>query len=219
MIVVDNITKHFRSGRGVAAALSGVSFSIDTGKTLTIVGKSGSGKTTLLNCVCGLEKPDSGDVRCFGISINSLSIQAASRFRRHYTGFVFQSGNLLSYLNVYENISLPLDLNRMKEKEKAKRVWDLLNRIGLTNAAAAMPNELSGGELQRVAFARAIAHFPKMLLADEPTASLDSETGINLVRLMTDLCRNHGCILIISTHDAEIIRLSDNTIRLQDGKL
>jgi ABC-type lipoprotein export system ATPase subunit len=218
MIVVENISKNFRSGKGRAAALSHVSFSIDAGKTLTVLGKSGSGKTTLLNCVGGLEKPDSGHIRCFGVSINTLSAKAASRFQRKYVGFVFQSGNLLSYLNVTENLSFPLVLNGINGKEKEKRISELLDRIGLAHAAGAMPDELSGGELQRVAFARAIAHFPKMLLADEPTASLDSETGLNLVNLMMALSSNHGCILIVSTHDREIIRLSDNKLFLMDGK-
>lgn len=218
MIVVENISKSFRSGRGMAAALSNVSFSIDEGKALTIVGKSGSGKTTLLNCIGGLEKPDSGNIRCLGVSMSGLSTKAASRFQRKYVGFVFQSGNLLSYLNVAENLSFPLVLNGIRGKEKEMRISELLDQVGLFNAAAAMPNELSGGELQRIAFARAIAHFPKILLADEPTASLDSETGLNLVAMMMELSGTHGCILVVSTHDAEIIKLSENILHLVDGK-
>jgi ABC-type lipoprotein export system ATPase subunit len=219
VIEAENISKRFQSGRGMVEALSHVSFSVEKERSLTIVGKSGSGKTTLLNCVGGLEKPDSGDIRCNGVSINRLSASEASRFRRRNVGFVFQSGNLLSYLNVLENVALPLALNGWKEKEKEKRARELLDRVGLADAAAAMPNELSGGETQRTAFARAIAHFPKILLADEPTANLDSETGMRLIRLMTELSRHNGCVLIVSTHDREIIRLSDNTLQLQDGKI
>ena len=190
----------------------------DAGRTLTVVGKSGSGKTTLLNCAGGLEQPDKGIVTCFGANINSLSGRDLCLFQRKNMGFMFQFGNLLNYLTVIENISFPLALNGIEGVERKRRVMELLERIELADAGPAMPSELSGGEVQRVSFARAVAHFPKILLADEPTASLDSSTGLNLVKLMFETGKEQGCTIIISTHDREIIKLSDHILYLQDGK-
>lgn len=217
MIQATNISKRYKSGRGEVNALADVSFSIDAGLTLAVVGKSGSGKTTLLNCVGGLEIPDTGSINCFGIDIHTLGRRDISLFQRKNMGFVFQAGNLLSYLTVFENIAFPLFLNKVPAKERIRRVTELLERIGLVQAGAAAPHELSGGEMQRVAFARSIAHSPKLLLADEPTASLDSETAEDLVRLMTDIGRNQGCTILLSTHDPEIVKLGDETLNLHDG--
>jgi ABC-type lipoprotein export system ATPase subunit len=219
MIQVTGISKRYQSGRGMVNALSEVSFSIGAGRTLAVVGKSGSGKTTLLNCVGGLETPDTGTVNCFGADIHAMGRRARSMFQRRNVGFVFQTGNLLSYLTVFENIAFPLFLNRIPAGDKSRRVTELLERIGLGSAAAAAPSELSGGELQRVAFARAIAHAPRLLLADEPTASLDSESARELVRLMTDIGHDQGCTIILSTHDPEIVRLGDETVNLRDGRV
>jgi putative ABC transport system ATP-binding protein len=216
VIQTHNISKSYRSGRGNVQALSDVSISVPRGATLAVLGKSGSGKTTLLNCIGGLERPESGSVNCFGVDIHTLSIKELSYFQRRNMGFVFQFGNLLSYLNVFENISFPLVLNNM---EKEKRVAELLEKIGLPEVISAMPYELSGGETQRIAFARAIAHSPKMLLADEPTANLDTETGENLVKYMFSMCKEEGCAIIISTHDQSLIKLSDSTLTILDGKV
>ena len=183
----------------------------------TVVGKSGSGKSTLLNCIAGIESPDKGRVVCFGQDITALSSKALSEFQRRWAGFVFQHGNLLSYLSVFENIAFPLALNGMTAPRRAARVKTLLERIGLSGAEKAMPHELSGGEIQRVAAARALAHSPRMVLADEPTANLDTETGKQLVNLMFEIGREQGCTLIIATHDAEISALADKTIYLRDG--
>jgi len=219
VIVGQGISKEFLSGRGRVQALLDVSFSIETGRTLAVVGKSGSGKTTLLNCVGGLERPERGKVSCFGVDIHSLSGKALCLFQRRNAGFIFQYGNLLSYLTVCENIGFPLTLNGIRGKRKEKRTQELLERIGLHDAGAALPHELSGGEAQRVSVARAIAHSPKMLLADEPTASLDSTTGLNLIELMFDMGKEQGCTTIVSTHDPEIIDLADVNIQLRDGKI
>jgi putative ABC transport system ATP-binding protein len=220
-IVIEGkgISKEFRSGRGRVQALADVSFSIETGKAVAVVGKSGSGKTTLLNCVGGLERPERGKVSCFGVDIHSLSGKALCLFQRRNAGFVFQYGNLLSYLTVFENIAFPLTLNGISGKGKEKRVQELLERIGLPDAGAALPHELSGGEVQRVSIARAIAHSPKMLLADEPTSSLDSATGWNLIELMFDMGKEQGCTMVVSTHDPDIIDLADASIHLRDGRI
>ncbi len=216
MIQVHSISKTYRSGRSAIQVLSDVSLSVPGSTALAVMGKSGSGKTTLLNCIGGLEKPDKGSVNCFGVDIHRLSPRALSFFQRRNMGFVFQFGNLIPYLTVSENISFPLVLNDM---EKEKRVAELLEKIGLRKLVSAMPHELSGGETQRIAFARAIAHSPKMLLADEPTANLDTETGELLVKTMFEMCRQEGCTIILSTHDRNLIRLSDKTLTLLDGKM
>jgi ABC-type lipoprotein export system ATPase subunit len=218
MIHVDAATKVFRSGRGQVRALDAVSFSIEAGRFTAVIGKSGSGKSTLLNCIGGLEPPDQGSISCFGTVIYSLSARELSRFQRREVGFVFQQGNLLSYLTVAENIGLPLALNGVNGSRRSKRIDALLQRIGLASAAKALPRELSSGESQRVALARAIAHHPKILLADEPTANLDSATGEQAVQLMRDLGQDHHCTIIMATHDNDITATADRVIRLKDGR-
>jgi putative ABC transport system ATP-binding protein len=158
-------------------------------------------------------------VLCFGTDIHALSSGDLSRFLRRRIGFVFQHGNLLSYLNVSENIGFPLALNGVNGTAKQRRVEELLERIGLPRAAGAQPFELSGGELQRVSIARAMAHRPELLLADEPTASLDSATGHDLVELLFGLGKSDGCTVIVSTHDMEILKLADRSVRMRDGRI
>lgn len=215
MIEVKNISKIYPSGRGVVKALSNISFTAPKGSTFAIAGKSGSGKTTLLNCLGGLETPDTGSVNCFGIDIHKLFKKQLTLFQRENLGFVFQFGNLLSFLTIAENIAFPLILNK---KEVKRRTAELLEKVGLKDMASAMPFELSGGEMQRVAFARAIAHFPKMLIADEPTANLDTETGNKLVKLMFSQAKEENCTIILSTHDKSLIELADKVVHLLDGK-
>ncbi len=219
MIQLKAVTKTFQSGRGKVTALSDVSLSIETSAFASVIGKSGSGKSTLLNCLGGLEAPDKGDVNCFGTQIYSLTARELSLFQRQHLGFVFQRGNLLSYLTVAENIGFPLTLNRVSGKARSKRINDLLDQIGLTSAAKALPHELSSGETQRVAVARAIAHHPKMLLADEPTANLDTATGLIVVQLMRELGRQNNCTIIIATHDMDIAETTDPVFRLNDGRI
>jgi putative ABC transport system ATP-binding protein len=217
MIQLNSITKEFRSGRGYVQAIRDVSFVIKTGDAVAITGKSGSGKTTLLTCIGGLERPEEGNVISFDSDIYALSARDLSLFQRRHIGFVFQHGNLLSYLTVYDNIAFPLILNGIKRAMIMKRVSELLEKIGLPDAGAAMPNELSGGEIQRVSVARAIAHLPRTLLADEPTASLDTATGRSLVKLMFDMGRENGCTMILSTHDPDVSVMADGIIEIRDG--
>ena len=218
MIRLAKVAKVYRSGRGLVEALRGVSIHIRKGTAVALAGNSGSGKTTLLNCIGGLERPTNGTVTCCGCDIHALSSKALSSFQRQNVGFVFQHGNLLSYLTVFENIAFPLVLNGIDGKKKIQRVATLLEKIGLADAAAALPRELSGGEIQRVAAARAMAHCPKILLADEPTASLDTATGKNLVQLIFDIGEEQGCTLVIATHDPEIFHLTEITVHLRDGR-
>jgi len=218
MIIVEHLSKTFNSGRGRVQAVSDISFTAGPGAT-AIVGKSGSGKSTLLNCIGGLLRPDSGTVTCFGLPIHLLSRKKTALFQRQKLGFIFQYGNLLSYYTVFDNIAFPLILNGIDKKKREKQVKYLLERIGMTGLEKALPNELSGGEAQRVAAARAIAHSPQMLLADEPTASLDSETGENLMGLLFELARERNCTLLLSTHDPELLHLCDQSFQMRDGRL
>jgi ABC-type lipoprotein export system ATPase subunit len=219
VIRVQEISKEYRSGRGKVRALIDVSFTIEKNNTVAVFGKSGSGKTTLLNCLGGLEQPERGKITCFGVEIHSLSEKALCLFQRRNMGFVFQHGNLLSYLTVYENIAFPLSLNNFDKKTISKRVHELLEKVGLAETGPALPYELSGGEVQRVSVARAMAHSPQILLADEPTASLDTDTGRDLVQLMFKMGREHGCTMIIATHDQKIINLADAFLPLRDGRI
>ncbi|MDH3760214.1 MAG: ABC transporter ATP-binding protein [Gammaproteobacteria bacterium] len=219
MIRVQGLGKAYRSGRRQVEALRGVECSVEQGTALAVVGKSGSGKTTLLNCIGGLERPDSGSVHCLGINIHELSRRALSMFQREHLGFVFQFGNLLSYLTVFENIEFPLALNGISRRERDLRVGALLESVDLIDSARALPGELSGGEVQRISFARAVAHRPQILLADEPTASLDSQTAHDLVRLMLDVVREERATLIVTTHDPVVIELADSIMHLRDGKI
>jgi putative ABC transport system ATP-binding protein len=217
MIEVARVSKAYRSGRGRVAALRELSFTVASAGNLVIMGKSGSGKTTLLHCIGGIERPDAGSITCFGASLHALSARALGDFQRHHLGIVFQHGNLISYLNVYDNIAFPLTLNNAAPKAKTLRVRELLDQIGLADAGKALPSELSGGEIQRVSFARAMAHKPKMLLADEPTASLDSETGKALTRLMFTVAAEQKCTMLIATHDPEIAASAAAILHLRDG--
>jgi putative ABC transport system ATP-binding protein len=219
MITLTGVTKAFRSGRGRVDALVDVSMDVPAGGFAAVMGKSGSGKSTLLNCIGGLELPDQGDIRCFDTPINRLAPSPLSMFQRRHLGFVFQRGNLLSYLTVAENIGLPLTLNGVARAAYTRRIQTLLEDIGLTKAAKALPHELSGGETQRVSVARAVAHRPRLLLADEPTANLDTDSGRRVVDLMRRLGVEDGCTIIMATHDQDIISGLDQIIHLKDGKL
>ena len=219
MIALTDISKSFRSGRGRIDALTDVSMDVPTGDFAAIMGKSGSGKSTLLNCIGGLEKPDRGAIRCFETVVNRLAARPLSLFQRRHLGFVFQRGNLLAYLTVAENIGLPLTLNKVTGAERTCRIEALLEGIGLSEAARALPHELSGGETQRVSVARALAHRPRLLLADEPTANLDTDSGRQVVALMRRLSTESGSTIIMATHDRDILNDVDRIIHLKDGTL
>jgi ABC-type lipoprotein export system ATPase subunit len=218
VIQVSDISRFYRSGRGRVVALQDISFTVEMGQNFVLAGRSGSGKTTLLNCLGGLEKPDHGTILCAGSDINKLARRELSLFQRRHVGFMFQTGNLLSYLSVRENLAFPLEMNRISGAAREKRIDWLLESIGMPGIDAALPRELSGGEMQRVAFARAIAHSPAILLADEPTASLDSTNGKQLIRLMLALSREQHCTLVVATHDPEVIDMADDRLVLKDGR-
>lgn len=218
-IDVKEVCKTFRSGRGAVKAIQDVSLTVEEGTNLVIVGRSGSGKTTLLNCLGGLERIDRGSIVCNDIDISRLSGRPLALFQRRHVGFVFQFGNLISYLTVAENIGFPLVLNGIAGRKKARRIEELLERVGLPGTGRALPHELSGGEIQRVAFARAVAHGPRLLLADEPTASLDSATGRDVINLMFTMTALQRCTTIVATHDPDVIASAANRLVLKDGRI
>lgn len=219
MITVQSLSKKFVSGRGHVSALADISFSVEHGRGVILAGRSGSGKTTLLNCIGTLEVPDSGSIICNGTDICRLNARQRALFRRKEVSFVFQSGNLLPWLTVEENLQLPLELNNITNKQQRYRIEELLETFGLSGYEKALPAELSGGEAQRITFARAIAHTPSILLADEPTASLDSVNGKQLIELTFSLCHTKGTSLLIATHDQELLEMAETVITLKDGRL
>lgn len=219
MIEIQAISKQYTSGRGHVLALSNISLAVELGQGIILAGRSGSGKTTLLNCIGTLEIPDSGKILYNDIDICTLSARQRTLFRRQKVGFVFQTGNLLPWLTVAENLQFPLELNGIRGSDQRHRIEELLTVFGLGGYEKALPMELSGGEAQRIAFARAIAHTPAILLADEPTASLDSINGKQLVELMFSLCRTHETTLFIATHDQELLEMAKTIIFLKDGRM
>jgi putative ABC transport system ATP-binding protein len=219
MLDVIQVTKRYRSGRGRMTALNGVRLQAAAGQSLAIAGRSGSGKTTLLHCIAGLEVPDEGRVVFRGRDISRLSRRDRQQFLRTEIGIVFQSGNLLAYLTVHDNIAFPLRLAGRPQKEIQQRVARLLAWIGLPQAGGALPHELSGGELQRAAVARAIAHRPHLVLADEPTASLDTTTAAAVIELLIDFSRRDETLVLMATHDPAVLAAADRALFLVDGKV
>ena len=218
MISVAGVTKTYRSGRGLVHALTDVDLAVPAGGFAAVMGKSGSGKSTLLNCIGGLEIPDRGEIRCFDTRIDPLAARPLSLFQRRQVGFVFQRGNLLSYLTVADNIGLPLALNGIGGKERTRRIETLLAEIDLAGVARAMPHELSGGETQRVSVARAVAHRPRLLLADEPTGNLDRASGQEVIASIEDLNRE-GMTVVVVTHDPDLGRRTRRQVRMMDGRI
>ncbi len=214
------LRKDYDLGRTKVSALQGVSISIDKGEFVTIAGPSGSGKSTLLNLIGCLDYPTSGEVWIGDIPVSSLKESRLSKIRLRTIGFIFQSFNLIPVLNVYENIELPLLIQPdVSSAERKNRVEALIDAVGLSPQKKQKPAELSGGQRQRVAVARALVTKPAIVLADEPTANLDSKTGIEIIDLMHAINREEGTTFIFSTHDPKIIARADRVIHLEDGQL
>jgi putative ABC transport system ATP-binding protein len=221
MITLDNITKDYHLGKTKVKAVRGVSLTIKKGEFATLAGPSGSGKTTLLNIIGGLDMPTEGEVTIEGSCLSKLSSKALASFRNKKIGFIFQSFNLLPVLSVYENIELPALLGKNPQKRKCLKPWveHLCQAVGLKDFMKHKPAELSGGQRQRVAIARALINKPEIVLADEPTANLDTETGLKIIDLMHKLNQIEKTTFLFSTHDPYIIRLSRRLILLRDGKI
>ena len=206
-------------GRTVVKALRGVSLEIARGEFLCIAGPSGSGKTTLLNLIGCLDKPTSGRILIEGQDVSTLSPKELAWVRRRRLGFVFQTFNLVPVLTAYENIELPLLLLSIGATERRRRVYALLEALGISELAHHRPDEMSGGQQQRVSIARALITEPALVLADEPTANLDSETGKAIIELMHELNRTHGTTFVFSTHDPKVMERASRLVHIRDGRI
>jgi putative ABC transport system ATP-binding protein len=215
---VRDLTRTFGSGRAVVRAVDGIDLSVRRGELVLIMGPSGSGKTTLLTLVGGLLRPTSGTVRVNGLEITSLSERKLTKFRRHYLGFVFQSFNLLESLNARENVEVALNFAGVGGRKARKRATQLLTDLGMAERLRGKPQTLSGGERQRVSIARALANDPQLILADEPTANLDSRHGHEVVELLHDIAKTQHRTIVIVSHDHRIRDVADRVLWLQDGR-
>ena len=220
MIQVKNLIKIFQSGDTTITAVDNVSFSVPDGQFASIIGKSGSGKSTLLSLLGALDKPTGGSIKVGQKDIARLSDRALVGYRRDKIGFVFQSYNLIPNLTALENVMLPMSFSRVRAAERKARARTLLDQVGITgDKQQRKPGRLSGGEQQRVAIARALANKPALILADEPTGNLDSETGKMIFDLLHNLSRTQRTTIIVVTHDLSIAGKTDESFRLQDGRL
>jgi putative ABC transport system ATP-binding protein len=200
-------------------ALREASFEIPVGSLVALVGKSGSGKTTLLNCLGGLDEATSGRITLMGRELGSMTEDERTALRRDELAFVFQNFGLIPMLSAAENVGLPLRMRALRPADRETRVAALLDLVGLADHAEQRPSELSGGQQQRVAIARALANSPRLLIADEPTGQLDADTGASIMELLTNLVRSEGMTAIVSTHDPDVQKSADLTLRLADGVL
>ncbi len=219
IVKLENVEKVYPLGKTEVHAVKGVSFEIEKGDFISIAGPSGSGKTTILNMIGCIDVPTSGSVAIDGQVTSGLSDRKITSLRHEVIGFIFQSFNLIPVLNVYENVEFPLLLGKVKDAKRERDEWIkyLIEEVGLTQWSRHRPNELSGGQRQRVAIARALVTKPQIVLADEPTANLDSTTGEAIIELMKKINRDLETTFIFSTHDATIVEIADHIIRLHDG--
>ena len=219
LVTVRDVARTFGRGETAVHALRGVSFDVLVGQLVAVRGRSGCGKTTLLNIVGGLDAPTSGTVRVAGREVTAMTERERLLLRRSTVAFIFQSFGLIPTLSAAENIGIPLRITGTEPRAREERVRMLLSVVGLEDHAGQRPNELSGGEQQRVAIARALAGRPELLIADEPTGQLDSETGRQVMRLLLTVVRSEGITALIATHDAAIVDLADEVLTLEDGKM
>jgi putative ABC transport system ATP-binding protein len=220
MLVVKNLTKSFTTHSGTVKALEDVSMTIETGQFASIIGKSGSGKSTLLSMLGALDVPTSGSIEVDDIDIASLSSSKQTAYRANKIGFVFQHYNLIPNLSALENVMLALEFGGMPARKRKARAQQLLTDVGLeADEQLRRPSRLSGGQQQRVSIARALANRPAIVLADEPTGNLDSETGQKIFDLLHSLSRSENTTILAVTHDMDIAGKTDKTYKLKDGKI
>jgi putative ABC transport system ATP-binding protein len=219
MIEALEVVKVYRRGRSEVRALAGVSLSVPKGEFLSVMGPSGSGKSTLLNLLGALDVPGSGSLRIDGRELSKMKDDELSAFRRERLGFVFQFFNLMPTLTALENVMLPGLLSGRAQTELRRRAEVLLETVGLGGRAHHRPDELSGGEMQRVAVARALLMEPAVLLADEPTGNLDSRTGAEVLRMLREATRERGLTVVMVTHDQKAAEVGDRIVRLADGRI
>ena len=219
LVEARGLTKVYREGEAERVVLRDVAVSIARGELAVVVGRSGSGKSTLLNLIGGIDTPTAGEVLIDGTPLTRLGERERTLYRRRHVGIIFQFFNLIPTLTVEENLLLPLELNERSGPEARRTVQQLLDEVGLADRARSFPDRLSGGEQQRVAVARALAHDPVLILADEPTGNLDLETGYQVLDLLDRLVRRRGKTLLMVTHSPEVIGLADRLFSIDHGRL
>ncbi len=219
VVKIENATRYYKTGDVETQALRGVSFTIQSGEFTALVGPSGSGKTTLLQLIGCLDQPTSGQVFVNGKDVTHLNRNQRADMRQKSIGFIFQFFALIPTLSAYENVELPLLLDGVKPSARRERVMELLKAVDLAERAANRPDQLSGGQQQRVAVARALASNPALILADEPTANLDTANGKQVMDIMARLNQETGVTFIFATHDPRVIQYARRIIRLQDGRI
>ena len=219
VLQIQNLSKSFTLGKRNVPALSNLSLTVNSGEFMAVMGPSGSGKTTLLNVIGCIDKPTSGQVQLDGIEVTNLHENQLYKIRRDKMGFVFQTFNLLPYLNARENVELPMEGRIKSKSERKKKASELLAMVGLSGRETHRPQRLSAGEQQRVAIARALANNPAIILADEPTGNLDSQNKQGIIKLLANLNLTQGTTIIMVTHDAQAARQTERMIFLKDGKI
>lgn len=219
VIRTENLTKTFVLGKEKVTALSDVSISVEKGQICAVLGTSGSGKSTLLNMLAGLERPTSGAVYIGKHRIDKMTERELTLFRQKFTGFVFQSYNLIPSLTALENVAMPLMFKGIGEQEREKRALEMLRLVGLENRKNHRPSEMSGGQQQRAGIARAFVSNPRVIFADEPTGNLDSETTKNVMELVCGLVHENNSTMILVTHDNGVAAFADKIITITDGKV
>lgn len=219
MVSTERVVRTYMSGEVPVHALKGVSLGVDGGDFVSIAGPSGSGKTTLLNLIGCLDKPDDGEITVDGVKTSTMSKDELAMFRREKLGFVFQTFNLIPVLTAYENVSFALSLLNLSEQEVRDRTMAMLHEVGLSGMEDRLPLKLSGGQQQRVAIARALVKQPRLVLADEPTANLDSDTGRAILDLMGSMNERYGTTFVFSTHDKMVMDHAKRLVMLHDGEI
>ena len=219
VIIINNVTKNFPVGGGFFSALKNIDLTLNEGEFTGLVGPSGSGKTTLLNIIGGLDSATEGDVSILGYSMDKTTHNERATVRRKHMGFIFQSYNLLPVYTVFENIELPLILNKVDSNKREKKVNQAIEWVGLGDKSNSKPNMLSGGECQRTAIARAIVHQPALVMADEPTANLDAENSHHIMQILVELNNELSTSFVFATHDEKIMGYLRRIVHLDDGQI
>ena len=218
-VVLKGVSRTYRLDSVDVPALTDINLVILPNRFTVLSGPSGSGKTTLLNLIGCIDRPDAGTIMVGGKAVQTMEDDVLSDFRAQQLGFIFQNFNLLPVLTAFENVEYPLVLTGLPADKRRKRVENLLESVGLADRAGNLPGQLSGGQRQRVAIARALARRPQLVLADEPTANLDSKTGVEIIELMRDMQKQHCVSFIFSSHDPKVLEAADDAVHIQDGRI